>query len=117
VNESTGAIRIAGLFPNPDNILRPGGYAKVRAVIRMQPGALLVPERAIAELQGGDQIAVVGPDNKVTIRTVKIGDAFGSERIVTEGLNPGERVVAEGIQKLRPGIQVNPRPFGGIATR
>ena len=117
VNEGTGAIRIAGLFPNPDNILRPGGYGKVRAVIRMQPGALLVPERAIAELQGGYQIGVVGPDNKVTIRTVKIGDPFGSELIVTEGLNPGERVVAEGIQKLRPGMQVNPRPFTGIAAR
>jgi membrane fusion protein (multidrug efflux system) len=117
VNEGTGAIRIAGLFPNPDNILRPGGYGKVRAVIRMQPGALLVPERAIAELQGGYQIGVVGPDNKVTIRTVKIGDPFGSERIVTEGLNPGERVVAEGIQKLRPGMQVNPRPFTAIAAR
>ena len=86
-------------------------------IIRMQPDALLVPERAIAELQGGYQIGVVGPDNKVTIRTVKIGDPFGSERIVTEGLNPGERVVAEGIQKLRPGMQVNPRPFTAIAAR
>jgi membrane fusion protein (multidrug efflux system) len=117
VNEGTGAIRIAGLFPNPDNILRPGGYARVRAVIRMQPGALLVPERAIAELQGGYQIAVLGADNKVSIRTVKIGDAFGSERIVAEGLNPGERVVPEGIQKLRPAMQVNPRPFGASAAR
>jgi membrane fusion protein (multidrug efflux system) len=117
VNEGTGAIRIAGLFPNPDNILRPGGYARVRAVIRMQPGALLVPERAIAELQGGYQIAVLGADNKVAIRTVKIGDALGSERIIAEGLNPGERVVAEGIQKLRPGMQVVPRPFGASAAR
>jgi len=117
VNEGTGAIRIAGLFPNPDNILRPGGYARVRAVIRMQPGAVLVPERSIAELQGGYQIALLGPDNKVAIRTVKIGDAFGSQRIIAEGLNPGERVVAEGIQKLRPGMQVNPRPFGAPAAR
>jgi RND family efflux transporter MFP subunit len=117
VNEGTGAIRIAGLFPNPDNILRPGGFARVRAVIRTQPGALLVPERAIAELQGGYQIAVLGSDNKVAIRTVKIGDAFGSERIVAEGLVPGERVVAEGIQKLRPGMQVNPRPFRAAAGR
>jgi len=117
VNEGTGAIRIAGLFPNPDNILRPGGYARVRAVIRMQPGAVLVPERSIAELQGGYQIALLGPDNKVAIRTVKIGDAFGSQRIIAEGLNPGERVVAEGIQKLRPGMQVVPRPFGASAAR
>ncbi len=89
VNEGTGAIRIAGLFPNPDNILRPGGYARVRAVIRMQPGALLVPQRAVAELQGGYQIAVLGADNKVAIRTVKIGETFGSERIVAEGLEAG----------------------------
>jgi membrane fusion protein (multidrug efflux system) len=117
VNEGTGAIRIAGLFPNPDNILRPGGYAKVRAVIRMQTGAILVPQRAVSELQGGYQIAVLGADNKVAIRTVKIGDPFGSERIVTEGLNPGERVVAEGIQKVRPGMQVNPRPFNASKDR
>jgi membrane fusion protein (multidrug efflux system) len=117
VNESTGAIRIAGLFPNPDNILRPGGYGKVRAVIRMQPGALLVPQRAVSELQGGYQVAVVGAENKVAIRTVKIGDAYGAERIVTEGLNPGERVVAEGIQKVRPGMQVDPRPFGAAKDR
>lgn len=111
VNEGTGAIRIAGLFPNPYNILRPGGYAKVRAVIRMQPGALLVPQRAVSELQGGYQIAVVGADKKVAIRTVKVGDDVGSDRIVTEGLNPGERVVAEGIQKVRPGMLVDPVPF------
>jgi membrane fusion protein (multidrug efflux system) len=117
VNESTGAIRIAGLFPNPDNILRPGGYGRVRAVIRMQPGALLVPQRAVSELQGGYQVAVVGADNKVAIRTVKIGDAYGAERIVNEGLNPGERVVAEGIQKVRPGMQVDPRPFGAAKDR
>jgi RND family efflux transporter MFP subunit len=117
VNEGTGSIHIAGLFPNPDNILRPGGYGRVRAVIRMEPGALLVPQRAISELQGGYQVAVVGADNKVVIRPVKIGDAFGSERIVAEGLNPGEQVIAEGIQKVRPGMQVNPRPFGGMKER
>ena len=114
IDEGTGAIRIAGLFPNPDNILRPGGYAKVRAVIRMQPDALLVPERAISELQGGYQVAVVGSDNKISIRTIKTGDAFGSQRIVAEGLQPGQTIVAEGIQKVRPGMQVNPRPFKGM---
>jgi membrane fusion protein (multidrug efflux system) len=117
VNEGTGAIRIAGLFTNPDNILRPGGYGKVRAVIRMQAGALLVPQRAVSELQGGYQLAVVGADNKVAIRTVKIGDSFGSERIVTDGVNPGERVIAEGLQKVHPGMQVNPRPFGGTKEK
>jgi membrane fusion protein, multidrug efflux system len=111
VNEGTGAIRIAGLFPNPGNILRPGGYGKVRAVIRLQQGALLVPQRAVSELQGGYQVAVVGGDEKVSIRTVTAGDRVGSQWIIAEGLNAGERVVAEGIQKVRPGMHVNPKPF------
>ena len=111
VNESTGAIRIAGLFPNPANILRPGGYGKVRAVIRVQPNALLVPQRAVSELQGGYQVAVVDSDNKVSIRTVQAGDRVGNQWVIAEGLKPGERVVAEGIQKVRPGMQVTPKPF------
>ena len=113
VNESTGAIRIAGLFANPANILRPGGYGKVRAVIRTQQGALLVPQRAVSELQGGYQVAVVDDQNKVNIRTVQVGDRVGSEWVIAEGLKPGERVVAEGIQKVRPGMSVNPKPFAG----
>jgi len=111
VNESTGAIRIAGLFPNPANILRPGGYGKVRAVIRIQPNALLVPQRAVSELQGGYQVAVVDSDNKVSIRTVQAGDRVGNQWVIAEGLKQGERVVAEGIQKVRPGMQVTPKPF------
>jgi RND family efflux transporter MFP subunit len=111
VSESTGAIRLAGLFPNPGNILRPGGYAKVRAVIRVQPGALLVPQRAVSELQGGYQVATLDADNKVSIRTVMVGDRVGNQWIVADGLKPGERVIAEGIQKVRPGMQVNPKPF------
>ena len=111
VNEGTGAIRIAGLFPNPGNILRPGGYGKVRAVIRLQQGALLVPQRAVSELQGGYQVAVIGGDDKVSIRTVAAGDRVGNQWIIAEGLNAGERVVAEGTQKVRPGMHVNPKPF------
>jgi membrane fusion protein (multidrug efflux system) len=111
VNESTGAIRIAGLFANPANILRPGGYGKVRAVIRTQQGALLVPQRAVSELQGGYQVAVVDDQNKVNIRTVQVADRVGKQWVVAEGLKAGERVVAEGIQKVRPGLQVQPRPF------
>ncbi len=116
VNESTGAIRLAGLFPNPDNILRPGGYGKVRAAIRIQKDALLVPQRAVSELQGGYQIAAVDDANKVSIRTVKVGDRVGSEWIIADGLKPGERVVAEGVQKVRPGMQVNPKPFAVVTT-
>jgi RND family efflux transporter MFP subunit len=111
VNESTGAIRIAGLFPNPDSVLRPGGYGKVRAVIRLQHDALLVPQRAVSELQGGYQVAVVDGDNKVSIRTVTVGDRVGAQWVIAEGLHPGERVVVEGVQKVRPGVRVNPRPF------
>ena len=111
VDVGTGAIRIAGLFPNPGNILRPGGYGKVRAVIRLQQNAVLVPQRAVSELQGGYQVAVVGPDNKVSIRTITVGDRVGSEWVIPDGLKPGEKVIAEGIQKVRPGAQVNPKPF------
>ncbi|HEY2460234.1 MAG TPA: efflux RND transporter periplasmic adaptor subunit [Candidatus Acidoferrum sp.] len=115
VDVGTGAIRIAGLFPNPGNILRPGGYGKVRAIIRVQHDALLVPQRAVSELQGGYQVAVVDADNKVNIRTVKVGDSVGNQYVIEEGLKPGERIVAEGVQKVRPGAQVNPKPFGGEA--
>jgi len=111
VNESTGAIRIAGLFSNPNNVLRPGGYAKVRAVIRTQPNALLVPQRAVSELQGGYQVAVVGNDDKVTIRTVTVGDRIANRWIIASGLTFGERVVAEGVQRMRTGVRVNPKPY------
>jgi len=116
VNESTGAIRIAGLFPNPGNILRPGGYGKVRAVIRVQPDALLVPQRAVSELQGGYQVAVVDSENKVSIRTINVGDLVGNQWIIADGLKPGERVIAEGIQKVRPGMHVTPKPFAPETT-
>jgi RND family efflux transporter MFP subunit len=112
VNVSTGAIRIAGLFPNPGNVLRPGGYGKVRAVVRLEHDALVVPQRAVTELQGGYQVAVVGPDNKVSIKTVTVGDSVGSDWVISNGLKPGDKVIAEGIQKVRPGAQVNPKPYG-----
>jgi len=112
VDVGTGAIRIAGLFPNPGNILRPGGYGKVRAVIRLQQNALVVPQRAVSELQGGYEVALVGPDNKVNIKTVTVGDRVGSDWVISDGLKPGDRVIAEGVQKARPGALVNPKPFG-----
>jgi len=111
VNQSTGAIRIAGLFPNPGNILRPGGYARVRTAVRVQKDALLVPQRAVSELQGGYQVAVVDGDNKVSIRTVKVGDRVSTDWIISDGLKRGERVVVEGVQKVRAGIQVNSKPI------
>ena len=111
VNQSTGTIRIAGTFANPENILRPGGYGRIRAATNIREGALVVPQRAVTELQGSYQVAVVGTDNKVSIRTVKVGDLTGNMWIIDEGLKPGERVVAEGVQKVRAGALVNPKPF------
>jgi RND family efflux transporter MFP subunit len=111
VNQSTGAIRIAGLFSNPGNILRPGGYGKVRAASKIQKDALLIPQRAVAEVQGGYQVAVVDDENKVSIRAVKVSDRVGGQWIVEEGLKGGERVVVEGGLKVGPGMQVNPTPF------
>jgi RND family efflux transporter MFP subunit len=111
INETTGAIRLAGLFPNPNNILKPGGYAKVRAVIRTEERALLVPQRAVSELQGGYQVAILDGDNKVAIRSVTVGPQVDRRWVIASGLNPGDRVVAEGVQKVRTGIRVNPKPF------
>jgi membrane fusion protein (multidrug efflux system) len=111
VNQGTGAIRIAGLFPNPDNLLRPGQYGRVRTSIRTKPAALLVPQRAVSELQGTFQVAVVGSDNKIIIRNVKPSDRVGAQWIIDEGLKPGERVVAEGVQKVRTGMPVVPKPY------
>jgi RND family efflux transporter MFP subunit len=111
VNESTGAIRIAGLFPNPNNVLRPGGYARVRAVIRTEERALLVPQRSVSELQGGYQLAILDADNKVTIRPVTVGPQVDRRWVIASGLNPGDRVVAEGVQKVHTGVRVNPKPF------
>jgi RND family efflux transporter MFP subunit len=110
VNPATGAIRIAGLFPNPSNLLRPGGYGRVRASVRSREHALLVPQRAVIELQGSYQVAVVGDDNKVSIRPVTVGERVGKLWIVTEGVKPGERVVTEGLLKVRDGATVKPVP-------
>jgi len=111
VDVKTGAIVIAGLFPNPGNTLRPGQYGRVRTAIRIQPGALLVPQRAVSEVQGQRQVAVVDANDTVRIRPVTVGDTVGTQWIVSSGVNPGERVVAEGVQKVRQGMQVKPKPF------
>jgi membrane fusion protein (multidrug efflux system) len=107
VDPMTGTIKIAVLFPNPGNLLRPGQYAKVRAVMENIPGALVVPQRAVNEMQGNFQLAVVGQDNKVAVRTVKLGPKTGSLVVITDGLQPGERIVVEGLQKVKDGMTVN----------
>jgi membrane fusion protein (multidrug efflux system) len=111
VDPQTGTIRVAILFPNPDNILRPGQYAKVRALLKTEKGALMVPQRAVGDLQGIYQVAVVEADNTVKIRNVKVGERSGEFWVIQEGLKPGERVVAEGTQKVREGVKVNPKPY------
>jgi RND family efflux transporter MFP subunit len=111
VDPKTGAIRVAGIFPNPGNVLRPGQYGRVRAVTSTKGEALLVPQRAVTELQGSYQVAVVGRDNKIEIRTVKVGDRVGPMWIVEDGLTAGEIVVAEGTQKVRTGTLVSPKAF------
>jgi membrane fusion protein (multidrug efflux system) len=111
VDVRTGAIRVAALFPNPGNSMRPGQYGRVRAAMSIQQGALLVPQRAVIDLQGTHELAVVDSSNKVSIRPVTLGDTAGNESIVTEGVRPGEQVVVEGIQKVRTGMQVNPKAF------
>src|SRR5215471_1898492 len=111
VDVKTGTLRVQGLFPNPGNVLRPGQYARVRTIIATRRGALLVPQKAVSELQGNYQVAVVGSDNKVQIRPVKVGERAGPDWIIEQGLKPGERVVAEGVQKVRGGLTVNPKPI------
>ena len=111
VNVQTGTIRLAGLFPNPGNILRPGQYGRVRAVTDTRRNALLVPQRAVTELQGRSQVAVVDSGNKVSMRQVTVGERSGSLWIIEDGLKPGERVIAEGLQQVKPGLVVNPKPF------
>jgi membrane fusion protein (multidrug efflux system) len=108
VDPSTGTIRVAAAFPNPGNILRPGEYGRVRAVTEERPGALLLPQAAVTDLQGVNQVAVVGGDNKVRIQNVQIGSQVGADWIVNQGLEVGAHVVVGGIQFARQGATVNP---------
>jgi RND family efflux transporter MFP subunit len=110
VDASTGTIRIVAVFPNPGNVLRPGQYGRVRIETGMKKGALLLPQSAVGQLQGSYQVAVVGGDHKVNMRTVKAGEKIKTMWVIDEGLNPGEQVVVEGLQKLRDGLLVTPKP-------
>jgi membrane fusion protein (multidrug efflux system) len=116
VDDQTGTIRLAALFPNSDSILRPGQFVRVRTSVRTMHGALLVPQRSVKELQTSYEIAVVGAENRAEIRSVKVGDRFGSLWVIDEGLNPGEHVVVEGLQRVRDGQPVKPMPWTPSAT-
>jgi membrane fusion protein (multidrug efflux system) len=111
VDISTGSILVQVEFPNPNDLLRPGGFANIRTVATIEKGALLVPQRAVSDVQGKYLIAVVGGDNKVQIRNVTVGDKFGDQWIISQGLKPGDHVVAEGTQKVTDGGLVIPKPY------
>jgi len=111
VDVKTGTIRLAGAFDNPGGILRPGMFGRVRAATGVAKGALLVPQRAVTETQGSYSVVVVGPDNKASIRPVKTGERIGQMWVITDGLQPGEQVIAEGMQKAKEGAPVQPKQF------
>src|SRR5467141_3447161 len=110
VDPNTGTIRIVAAFPNPGNILRPGQYGRVRVETNLKKGALLLPQSAVAQSQGSYQVAIVGSDHKVSMRAVKPGETVGTMWIIDEGLKPGEQVVVEGLQQIREGTLVTPKP-------
>jgi RND family efflux transporter MFP subunit len=111
VDVGTGTIRIAAAFPNPDNRLRPGQFGRVRTTLSVKKNALIVPQRAVTELQGSYQVSVVGKDNKVSIRPVQVGERVGSNWIIQDGLKAGELVVAEGSQKVTEGTSITPKEY------
>ena len=111
VDSRTGTILVRGEFPNPGNVLRPGQYARVRAVTEIRKGAMLVPAASVSELQGLYQVGVVGADNKVTIKTVKLGPQYRDMWIVESGVQLGENVIVDGLQRVRTGVVVAPHPY------
>jgi membrane fusion protein (multidrug efflux system) len=128
VGTQTGTIQMAAEFPNPEAALRPGGFGRVRIQTGDNKNALVVPQQAVIEVQSEYQLIVLTPDNKATFRPVKVGERFGSNWIITEGLKPGERVVVRGIQKVQAlaaqipqsameGVPVIPKPYALVAAK
>jgi len=116
VDPRTGTIAIQGAFPNRGNILRPGQYGRVRAAIDVRKGALVVPQRAVNELQGAYQIGVVAPDGTVDVRTVRVGEQVANRLIIEEGLQPADKVIVEGFVRVRPGMLVHATPSSDSST-
>ena len=115
VNINTGTMQIAGLFPNPDYILRPGQYARIRAQTGFAHGVFLIPQRAVTELQGSYQVAVVDGAKKIHLKTVKTGDRIGSDWVIESGLVPGDEIVVEGLLKVKEGAEVSVVPFASTS--
>lgn len=113
---TTGALRVEALFPNPGNSLRPGEFARVRVKLDLKKDSLLVPQRAVSELQGSYQVAVIDPENKIHIQPVRVGDRTGNLWVIEAGLHPGDRIVVEGSQKVREGVTVVTTNFVAEAT-
>jgi membrane fusion protein (multidrug efflux system) len=111
VDVNTGTLQIAGLFPNPDYLLRPGQYALVRAKTETRHGAVLLPQRAVTEMQGSYLVATVDSDNKAHVKPVQVGQQVGNDWLIDKGLEPNDRVVIEGTQKAREGVVVDPEPY------
>jgi membrane fusion protein (multidrug efflux system) len=110
VDPNTGTIRIVAAFPNPGNILRPGQYGRVHVETNIKERALLIPQSAVVQSQGSYQVAVVGGDHKISMRAVKPGETVGTMWVIDEGLKPGEQVVTQGLQRVKEGILVTPKP-------
>ena len=110
VGVTTGTISVRGVFPNPEQLLRPGQFAKVRAMVEMRKGALLIPQRAVRDVQGQHEVGVVGADDSVDIRKVDLAERVGPLWVVTKGLKPGDRIIVEGLDKVRQGEKVKPQP-------
>jgi RND family efflux transporter MFP subunit len=117
VNTQTGTIQIVGEFQNSKNLLRPGQYARIQAPTGNIEGALLVPQAAVNQQQGANQVTVIGDDNKAHLRTVAVGPTVGTLWVITSGLKPGERVVAVGADKVKEGGLVNPTPYKETENR
>ena len=116
VDVKTGTIRLAGAFDNPGGILRPGMFARIRAVTGVERGALLVPQRSVVETQGSYNVVVVQRDNKASIRPVKTGERVGQMWVISQGVNPGEQVISEGMQKVKEGMTVRPTQSNPMAA-
>jgi membrane fusion protein, multidrug efflux system len=115
VTSQTGTIQLVAQLPNPDAVLRPGGFGRVRFQVAMNEGALLVPQQAVIEVQSMYTVAVVDPGNKAAFRVVKVGDRVGTDWIITEGLKPGDQVIVQGFMKVREGTPVSPKPYVAAA--
>ena len=116
IGPTTGALRLEAIFPNPESALRPGQFVRVRIKFDTERGALLVPQRAVSELQGAYQVAVVDEENKVHLQPVSVGERSGSLWVIEHGLQPGQRVVVEGLQRIREGLTVSPTNFASTAV-